>query len=77
MSELVDLIGLQEKIERNTKTYIGKYMLQHIPMDLKQVGDYPKKVDKKMPLAKLIFLEVFVHVDSMQALIKSYNLATK
>lgn len=27
-------------------------MLQHIPMDLKKVGNYPKKFDKKMPLDK-------------------------
>ena len=27
-------------------------MLQHIPMDLKKVGDYPKKVEKMMPLDK-------------------------
>ena len=27
-------------------------MLHHIPMDLKRVGDYPKKVEKKMPLDK-------------------------
>ena len=27
-------------------------MLQHIPMDLKRVDDYPKKVEKKMPLDK-------------------------
>ena len=27
-------------------------MLQHVPMDLKSVGDYPKKVENMMPLDK-------------------------
>ncbi len=60
MSKLVGLIDLQEQFERNTKAYIGNSMLQHIPMGLKQVGDYPKKVDNKMPLDK--FKNYFVKI---------------
>ena len=35
-------------------------MLQNIPMDLKEVGDYPKKVEKMMPLDK--FKNFFVKI---------------
>ena len=35
-------------------------MLQHIPRDLKKVGDYPKKIQKKMPLDK--FKSYFVKI---------------
>ena len=60
MSQPVDLLDLQKKFERNTKAHIGKSMLQHIPMDLKSVGDYPKKVEKMMPLDK--FKNYFVKI---------------
>lgn len=43
MSELVELVDLQKKFKRNTKAYTRKSMLQYIHVDLKSVGDYPKK----------------------------------
>ena len=60
MSELVNLIDLQVKFERNTKDYIGKCMIQKIPMDLKRVEYYPNKIEKKIPLDK--FKKYFVKI---------------
>lgn len=52
LSEPVDLVDLQEKFEINTKAYTRNSMLQHIPMDLKKVGDFHKKLEKKMHFDK-------------------------
>ena len=52
MGQPIDLKDLQRKFEANTREYVGISMVQHIPMDLKKVGDYPKKVERMMPLEK-------------------------
>ena len=52
MSEPLDLVDLHQKFERITKAYTGKSMMQHIPMELKKVGDYLEKIEKMMPLDK-------------------------
>ena len=52
MSIPIDKDEIQGKFERNVNTYIGKEIMHHIPMDLKRVGDFHKKVEKMMPIKK-------------------------
>ena len=47
MGQLVDLKDLQRSFEANPNAFTTTSMLQHIPGDLKKVGDYPKKIQKK------------------------------
>ena len=53
MSVPLDIYELQGKFEINMSDYTGKAMLHHIPMDLKKVRDFPKKVEKIIPMGRL------------------------
>lgn len=52
MSVPLEIDELKGNFERNMNSYTRKTMIQQTPMDLKKVGDYPKKVDKMMALNK-------------------------
>ena len=49
----IDLKDLQRRLEANPNAFTRASLLQQILGDLKKVGDYPKKIQKKLPLDKL------------------------
>ena len=60
MGQPLDLKELQMIFKANPNSFIEASLLQHIPRYLKKVGNYPKKIQKKMPLDK--FKNYFVKI---------------
>ena len=52
MGQPLDLKDLKRRFEVHPTAFIGNSLLQHIPRELKRVGDYPKKIKDKIPMDK-------------------------